>query len=329
MIDAFEPRTACDAAATTRASRRGDAPATLRREVAPATLRRGGATATSRARVARAAFALALVFGASGCAGWTRWPWGTTQRWPAPMTYGTTPLPPGEAALFEEGPEEVLVLRHADPVKVRPAGLSAGYPLTFYQKSVRVHAGSAVSSSSGGRVEVLWTNGNSIVVFDEGDGVVGSPSRGQPSFVFLTCDRARIDLKEPDQIELLGGARLSASSGPYVLERLRGDILRVSNQSKTPGEVLYRDAVIRLDPGQIVDLALLSAGGHPVQSDPGLQTTDGPGYTIRWSGTMEFQREKSAVSVRSLGEHEIQANGVRVRLERDAVARFEGLEPDS
>jgi len=44
---------------------------------------------------------------------------------------------------------------------------------------VRVHAGSEVSSAPGGRIEVLWSNGNSIVLFDGGAGVVGSPSKGQ------------------------------------------------------------------------------------------------------------------------------------------------------
>ncbi len=259
------------------------------------------------------------------CAGWTRWPWGTTQRWPGAMENAVDPLPPGEAHLFEEGPEEVLVLRHADPVKVRPAGLSAGYPLTFYRKSVRVHAGSEVSSAPGGRIEVLWSNGNSIVMFDGGSGVVGSPSRGESSFVFFTCERARIQLKEPDDIGLLAGARLSASSGPFVLERVREDVLRVSNQSKGPGEVLFRDAVIRLDPGQQVDLALLSAGGTPIQKDLAQKSVDGPGFVVSWSGSVDAQGSGNGVSARALGENEIEGLGVRVRLERDETVRFEGL----
>lgn len=275
--------------------------------------------------VMRLSVPLVIALALNSCAGWTRWPWGTTQRWPGAMENAVDPLPPGEAHLFEEGPEEVLVLRHADPVKVRPTGLSAGYPLTFYRKSVRVHAGSEVSSAPGGRIEVLWSNGNSIVLFDGGAGVVGSPSKGQSSFIFLNCERARIELKEADQIELMAGARLSASTGPFTLERTRSDVLRVSNQSKGVGEVLFRDAAIRLDPGQEVDLALLSAGGKPMQVDSGQKMVEGAGYTVRWSGSVDAVREGDTVRVRALGDNEIQANGVHLRLEKDEVARFEGL----
>lgn len=276
-------------------------------------------------RIAALACFVSLGAGLTSCSGWTRWPWGTTQRWPAPMEDSVDPLPRGESALLEEGPEEVLVVRHADPVKVRPTGFTAGYPLTFYQKSVRVHAGSAVRSAPGGRIEVLWPNGNSIVIFDRGGGVIGSPSKRQSSFYFVNCERARIELKEYDQIDLLDGAQLQASSGPFILELVRQDILRVSNQSKTFGTVHYRDAVMRLDPGQDVDLALLSAGAKPAASDPGLQTAEGPGYAVHWSGAVEFEREPDGVRLRALGEHEIQANGVRLRMDRDEVVHFQGL----
>jgi hypothetical protein len=110
-----------------------------------------------------------------------------------------------------------------------------------------------------------------------------------------------------------------------VLERVRDDVLRVSNQSKLVGEVLFRDASIRLDPGQVVDLALLSAGGKPIQADTGQKVVEGAGYSVRWSGSVEAEREGDAVRVRALGENEIQANGVHVRLEKDEVVRFEGL----
>jgi hypothetical protein len=271
------------------------------------------------------ALPIGLLF--TGCAGWLRWPWGRTQRWPSPMEQSVDPLPPGEAHLFEEGPEEVLVLRHADPVKVRPTGMTAGYPLTFYNKSVRVHAGSGLWSAPGGRIEVLWPNGNSIVLFDGGGGVIGSPSRGQSSFIFLFVDRARIELNEPDQIELVGGARLSARSGPYVIDHVRREVLRVSNQSKLAGEIAYRDAVFTIDPGQMIDLALIGAGGKPIQSDPGLQSLQGPGFGVRYSGAVQIEDQQNSVALRALGEHEIQALGVRVRLERDESVRFEGLGP--
>ena len=67
-----------------------------------------------------------------------------TQRLPSPMESTLEPLPPGTIDLYPEGPEEVLVLRLADPARVRPAGLPSSYPLRFYRKQVRLNAGSWV-----------------------------------------------------------------------------------------------------------------------------------------------------------------------------------------
>ncbi len=279
--------------------------------------------------VRRASVALCVLVVAStlgGCAGFTRWPWGTTQRWPPPMQNTVDPLPAGQAEYLEEGPEEVLLLRHADPVRVRPAGLTGGYPLTFYDKSVRVRAGSGVGSAPGGRIEVVWPNGNSIVLFDACVGVVGSPSKGQASFLFLTVDGAQIDLKVPDQVQLPTGARLSAARGVFRLDRIGQDVVRVSNRSKGPGEILFRDTVITLDGGQIVDLPLLSAGGRPEEIDPSAQRAQVNGTTLSWSGQVELSKEDNgAVRLRSMGDHEVKANGVRVRMQRDETVRFDGL----
>ena len=59
-----------------------------------------------------------LALGSSSCT------WLTTQRWPAPMDRDINELPPGEVALHPPGVEEVTVLRHADPVRVRTPGRS-------------------------------------------------------------------------------------------------------------------------------------------------------------------------------------------------------------
>jgi hypothetical protein len=273
----------------------------------------------------RALVAVLLCALLPSCAGWTRWPWGTTQRWPEAMQNSTDPLPPGVSYLLEEGPEEALVVRHADPVKVRPTGFTAGYPLTFYDKSVRVHAGSAIRSAAGGRIEVVWPNGNSLLLFDEGGGVIGSPSKGQASFILLDVEGARIQFKTADQVELPTGIRLSAASGPFTVDRISHDVLRLSNDSKGPGEILFRDAVITLDVGQVVDLPLLSAGGKPEPGDEALQRAEGPGYALSWSGSVDMQRETDSVRLRALGTNEVRANGVRVRMAQDEAVRFDGL----
>ena len=281
-----------------------------------------------RAPIVRAAHALALIgvaLSASGCAGFTRWPWGTTQRWPEPMQNTTEPLPPGASELLEEGPEEVLVVRHADPVRVRPTGLTGSYPLKFYDKSVRVHAGSGIGSAPGGIIEVVWPNGNSLLLSDRGTGVIGSPSKGQASFLFLEVEDARVMFKVADQVQLPTGIRLSAATGPFTIERVAADVLRVSNRSKGPGEVLFRDEVITLDVGQIVDVPLLSAGGKPEAVDPARKVAEGPGYQVSWSGSAEMQRGNDSVRVRALEPDEIRANGVRVKVDRDESVVFEGL----
>jgi hypothetical protein len=285
--------------------------------------------ASARTAVARASLhfviACAVAFSTTSCAGFIRWPWGSTQRWPEAMENTADPLPPGQSEWLEEGPEEVLVVRHADPVKVRPAGLTGSYPLKFYDKSLRVHAGSAINSAPGGRIEVVWPNGNSLVMFDRGAGAIGSPSRGQPSFIFLNLTGALVRFKVADQVQLPTGVLLSAADGPFTIELVEADVLRISNRSKGPGEVQFRDEVITLDIGQIVDVPMLSAGGKPQPLDPNLKVAEGPGYRVSWSGSADVERGTSSVRLRALEANEVRANGVRVKVDRDESVVFEGL----
>ncbi len=269
----------------------------------------------------------ALVAGLAcdSCGGLWRWPWGATQRWPGPMESLSDPLPPGDRELYKEGPEDVLVLRHADPCQVRPAGYASSFPLTFVKKQLGVHSGSCVYTAPGGRLEVLWPDGSSVILLGRGAGIIGSKSRGEPVFVFQEVERAEIELKATEDIELVGGARLSAKGGPFLLERLRSDLLRLKNQSKGPGEVAYRDAVFHLDPGEIVDLPLGTTSGAPRPAQAGWTTTQKDGLSASWQGQLEVVDDGRGLGLRALGEHEIRALGLRVRLERDEEVRFVGL----
>jgi len=258
----------------------------------------------------------------AGCGGPWRWPWGNTQRWPGPMEPLVEPLPKGDRELYLEGPEELLVLRHADPCQVRPAGYASSFPLSFYKKTLRVHAGSCVYTAPGGRLEVLWPNGSSIMLNGRGAGIIGSKSRGEPAFVFQQVERAEILLQERDQVELVGGARLSASGGPFLLELLQSDLLRLKNQSKGAGDVAYRSAVFHLEPGQIVDLPLGTTPGTPRPDAGTWQSASSGGLSIEWQGALERIDE---LGLRATGEHEIRALGLRVRLERDEEVRFRPL----
>jgi len=214
------------------------------------------------------------------CAGPWRWPWGFTQRWPGPMEPLADPLPPGDRDLYQEGPEQVLVLRHADPCQLRPAGYASSFPLTFNKKQLRVHSGSCVYTAPGGRIEVLWPNGSSILLSGRGAGIVGSKSRGEPAFVFQQVERAEIHLQELDEVELVGGARLRAVGGPFLLELQRPDLVRLKNQSKGPGDVAYRASVFHLDPGQHVDLPLGTTPGTPRPESGDWQVARAAGLSV-------------------------------------------------
>jgi len=248
-----------------------------------------------------------------------------TQRFPGPMEALADPLPPGTLNEYPPGPEEVLVVRHADPVQVRPAGQAAPHPLPFYNKQARVNAGSWVYSGAGGRVEVLWPSGSSIVLYGRSTGAVGSSSRGDPLFFFREIERAQLNLTEGDRVELLGGAILLAEAGPFVIEHPSSEILRIRNRSKRPGRVAFRTAIFDIDPGEVLDLPLLGAGGEPRPADPSFQTIDLGGWTMDVRGDVEVDRVPGGGRARAGGEQEIRAAGVRVRLDPGEAALFTDL----
>ena len=255
--------------------------------------------------------------------------WRGTQRWPAPMQAEVVPLPAGDAANHPVGPEEVSLIRHADPVQVRPAGALSGHPLNFYEKKVRLTAGGAVIVAAGGRAEVLWSSGSSIVLFGRGIGWVGSPSRGEPMFEFQEVERATLELHEGDQVRLLGGSILSGASGPYVLERTPEGTQWVRNQSKGSVRVAFREELFELGPGQGVLLPLLSESAAPYSDDPALKRVNGPGFSVRVLGDLEVTEDENSMRVDATSAsddaREARSLGVRVRLSTGDSVTFSGL----
>lgn len=262
---------------------------------------------------------------AVSCSGFRRWPWWSTHEAPGPMQATVTPLPGGDLDTVRPGPEEVLVVRHADPVEVRPSGAPSSFPLSFHKKTVRVKAGSAVYGAAGSRVEMLWNNGMHVVLFGQGSALIASPSRGEPSLVIRQLERGELHFRSHEEIELLGGARLTSDGGPFLLDHATPQILRVLNRGKSAGRLAYRDEVYVLDPGMSVDLALLSSGGAPYSGDPALRTVEGPGFQLQWAGAAQVETLPDALVVRSTGEHEVHALGLRLRMDRDEAAVFEGV----
>jgi len=257
-----------------------------------------------------------------------------TQRIPGVMKPKVEPLPAGTLESFPPGPEEVLVVRHADPAQVRPAGLASSFPLPFYDKQARVNSGSWVFCGAGGRLEVLWPNdGASVMLSGMGTGVIGSESRGEPIFYVRQVERASMFLLPGDSVELLGGAILSVPAdedearrrvGPFVVENRGREILRVLNEAKGSGRIEFREARFDFDPGHVVDLPLLELGGKPIQVDPSFRTLPGG---VEVGGEVVVLPDPAGTRVRAAGDHEIRGFGVRIRLGQGEEATFLNLGP--
>jgi hypothetical protein len=242
------------------------------------------------------------------------------------MESTVTPLPPGVEDDYPPGPEEVLVRRLADPVQLKPAGQHAAFPLRYFDKRRRANSGAWIFSAAGGRAEILWpSTGTTVMLFDSCTGIVGSPSRGEPNFMFREVERAVLQLTQGDQVELLGGALLTAESGPWVVERRRFGIIRVMNQTKLPGEIAYRNEVFVLGPGEAVDLPLLESGGAPIPEVPGTKIYPGPGFELKVFGEVTVSELDGGLQVTGVGEHEIEGLGIRLHLDEGELAQLTGF----
>jgi hypothetical protein len=279
-------------------------------------------------RSPRLVLGLALAaLGLTACQGRDRWPVIDTQRWPGPMAATRDPLLPGVNQLHPPGIEEVLVVRHADPVQIQPAGQPAAFPLFFYDKQRRVNAGSWVFSAPGGRAELIWPSGANLLLFGRCTGVVGSPARGEPVFTFREVEVAQLNPRPGERYELLVGAVLDADEGPFRLERRENGVLRVRSQAKVPASILYRDETLRLDPGEVLDLPLLDVLGRPAVPLTGVTRVPGPGFEVAYAGEAEVWVREGVVTLVGGGEHEARALGVRVRLAPGERVHFTGLGP--
>ena len=266
----------------------------------------------------RLAAILAAALGAAGC-------YIDTQRDPAPMTALVEPLPPGTTDLYPPGPEEVLVVRIADPVQVRRPGEASSFPLYFYRKTARMNSGSWVFCGANGRVEVLYPDNSAILLYGLGSGIVGSASRQEPVFDLQQVSRASIVMTSLKQVRLLGGAILETATGPFVVERPDENIMRVRNRSKGEGRLAYRDAIFSLDPGHVIDLPLVDTGTGPIETVPGFQTLQVPGVPLEVRGDVELVDSSDGALLRAQGEHEVIGFGLHLRLDPGDEVRFGGL----
>jgi len=268
---------------------------------------------------------LGFCSGFQSCGGTIRVRYDKAQRWPGPMEATVDPLPVGDESLYPPGPEEVIVVRHADPVHVRPAGEAGAFALTFYDKERRLNAGSWIYSTAGGRIEMLWPSGSSITLNNQTTGVIGSPSRGEPMLILWELDYARIHIGPEDSVQLLGGAVLRSDGGTVIVEHPATEIERVRNQTKGEIRIDYRDETFILDPGQVIDLPLLSAGSEPLAVIPGARSIAGDGFQVEVLGRVSVLEDERGVRLLAEGEHQIRGLGVRVRLLEGEQVVFEAL----
>jgi hypothetical protein len=162
-------------------------------------------------------------------------------------------------------------------------------------------------------------------MFDSCIGWVGSPSRGEPTLHFIELTRAQLMLQPGDQVRLLGGAVLTGSSGPYVLERLAPDLQRVINQSKSTVSVAFREATYELGPGQKVDLPLLSGGGAPRLPETGLRAVPVGRFRLGVAGDVQPAIGDGRAWVSADRELTLRGLGVRVRLAAGEQAELADL----
>jgi len=252
-----------------------------------------------------------------------------TQRLPGPLFLpdGAEPLPTGQ----EPGvTTQAVVMRHSDTVAIQPPGEMGSRVLTFYRKRVRVGPGTWIHTHAEGKAEILWPgDASSLLLLGEGAVELGDPGREEPLFTFHDVSSARLTLTPEDRSRFPGGGELRGDpvvpSGPFLVERLSPELIRITNRSK-------RDALLAVG-GEVLDLAAgyerevpvlgVSEGGFGTREEP--QTLEAGGIEV--SATGELGRlEGAGAGFEARAPSELRALGVRVRLAPGERVVFSGLQ---
>lgn len=270
------------------------------------------------------AAALSAVVGAAlalaGCS--------SLQRLPAPMPLPKDAAPPRPAPA--ESTVDAVVVRHSDPVRVRRAGTSGASSLAFYRKRERLGAGDAVQCGAGGRAEVFWPgDASSVLATDETVLTLGEPSREEPLLTFDRITKVSLMLTPEDRVALEGGAELRGDpvfpSGPIVLDRLRYDLLRLTNQSLRPCTLHFLDGVVEVVAGDTVDVPILASGAEPFRPDPERSRIGAGGLDLELTGDADVAEESGAVRFAARQESRVTGLGLRVSLNPGGTVVFAPL----
>ena len=269
-------------------------------------------------RIAAAALLAAGLGGLPGC-------YIDTQRYPGVLRPSKRPLPPGARDSFTRGPEEAYVVRHSDLVSVRKAETMQTVAPRWYDRSTEVPAGSWVYTGPKGFAEVLLPGATEVQLRGNCAGVVGSESRRDPIFTFVSVADGSVRFGESGRVQLPGGALLEADNGLFVLEMVDPKVLRVANRSGRPGTVAYREEVMQLKPSETVDLALLDVGTAPFELDPDTRDLVTDGGPVQLRGDVDVLTSRDGARMRAVGDSEIMGYGQVIRLDPGDEILLEGL----
>ncbi|MEC8512495.1 MAG: hypothetical protein VX015_10145 [Planctomycetota bacterium] len=248
-----------------------------------------------------------------------------TQRYPGMMRPSKRPLPSGARDSFGRGPEEAYVVRHSDLVSVRKAETMQTVALRWYDRSTEAPAGSWIYTGPKGFAEVLLPGATEVQMRGNCAGVVGSESRREPIFTFVSVVDASVRFGEFGRVQLPGGALLEADNGLFVLEMVDPRVLRVANRSGRPGTVAYREELLQLKPSETVDLALLDVGTAPFEVDPDTRDVVTDGGRVQLRGDVDVLASGDGARMLATGESEIRGYGQVIRLDPGDEILLESL----
>jgi len=257
-----------------------------------------------------------------------------TQRVPGPMERSPEFQAIGQGMDYVPGPQEVVVVRHGDLVSIRRPGATAGFPLRFYDKRLRLGSGGWVLTGTGGRAEVLWPGTtSSVMLFDNGAAMVGEPSRAEAILSLNHASRARINLAPGHHIAIVGGAELEGDptldSGPFEFETVARDRVSLINNGRTLATIRFRTEELILGPGEMLELPILPGGTGPISLVPGtyavgdLGALPGPDPLAR--GEVEQHPNAGGLEVEASEPATVTGLGVEVELDAGETVIFETL----
>ena len=216
-------------------------------------------------------------------------------------------------------------MRHSDSVSVRKAETMQTVALRWYDRTTEVPAGSWIYTGPKGFAEVLLPGATEVQMRGNGAGVVGSESRRDPIFTFVSVVDASVRFGESGRVQLPGGALLEADNGLFVLEMVGPKVLRVANRSGRPGIVAYREDLLQLKPSETVDLALLDVGTAPFEVDPDTRDLVTDGGRVQLRGDVDVLTSHDGARMRAAGDSEIMGYGLVIRLDPGDEILLEGL----